>query len=221
LVEIRKRIGFDVFEQLHQAIIDQLERRTPPTDQTTGSDTTSATRQEQTTLADTPTETSTDNTELKSDAFIDDKQTSLTHQGRLLLDATVAEQAIRFPTDLSLLNESREISEGLIDELYALSSLTRKPRTYRKNARKDYLAIVKLRRPGYKKIRKGIKEQLQYLQRNLTTVEALLNRLPNRAIPLSPKRLKQYWVIQHVFSPSSSLFCEKWSFSALLAIKKI
>jgi hypothetical protein len=148
-------MGFDVFEQLHQAIIDQLERRTPPTDQTTGSDTSSATRQEQTSLADTPTETSTDNTEysLKSDAVIDDKQTSLSHQGCLLLDATAAEQAIRFPTDLSLLNESREISEGLIDELYALSSLTRKPRTY-----------------------------------------------PN---------------------PSSSLFCEKSSFCALLAIKNI
>jgi len=150
LVEIRRRMGFDVFEQLHQAIIDQLERRTPPTDQTTGNDTTSATRQEQTSLADTPTETSTDHTALKSNAVIDDKQTSLTHQGRLLLDATVAEQAIRFPTDLSLLNESREISEGLIDERYALSSLTRKPRTYLQNARKAYLAIVKRRRPGYK-----------------------------------------------------------------------
>ena len=206
LVEIRKRMGFDVFEQLHQAIIDQLERRTPPTDQTTGSDTTSATIQAQTSLSGTPTETSTDHTALNSDAIIDDKQTSLTHQGHLLLDATVAEQAIRFPTDLSLLNESREISEGLIDELYALSSLTRKPRTYRKNARKDYLAIVKLRRPGYSK---GIKAQLQYLQRNLTTVEALLNGLPNRAIPLSPKRLKQYWVIQHVFSQQADMYRHK------------
>ena len=31
LVEIRKRMGADVFEQLHQAIINQLEHRTPPT----------------------------------------------------------------------------------------------------------------------------------------------------------------------------------------------
>jgi hypothetical protein len=67
LVEIRKHLGFDVFEQLHQAIIDQLERRTPPTDQTTGSGTATATIQEQTSLSDTPTETSTDNTALKSD----------------------------------------------------------------------------------------------------------------------------------------------------------
>ncbi len=68
-----------------------------------------ATRQEQTSLADTPTETSTDHTALKSDAVVDEKPSALTHQGRLLLDATVAEQAIRFPTDLSLLNESNDL----------------------------------------------------------------------------------------------------------------
>ncbi|MDO9311656.1 MAG: hypothetical protein Q7T85_08155 [Nitrosomonas sp.] len=36
------------------------------------------------------------------------------------MNATVAEQAIRFPTDLSLLNEGREISEQIIDVLHAL-----------------------------------------------------------------------------------------------------
>jgi len=49
----------------------------------------------------------------------------LTHQGKLILDATVAEQAIRYPTDLSLLNEAREFSEQIIDRLYAKSALIR------------------------------------------------------------------------------------------------
>jgi archaellum component FlaC len=62
------------------------------------------------------------------------------------------------------------------------------------------LAIVKQRRPGPKKIRRGIKEQLQYLQPNLATVENLLNELSNPATPLSPKQLKQYWVIQYAYS---------------------
>ena len=39
-------------------------------------------------------------------------------QGKLIVDATVADQAIRYPTDLSLLNEAREFSEQLIDALY-------------------------------------------------------------------------------------------------------
>ena len=64
-------------------------------------------------------------------------------QGKLILHATVAPQAIRFPTDLSLLNEAREFSERIIDELYAKTTLKKKPRTYRQKARKAYLGIVK------------------------------------------------------------------------------
>ena len=207
LVEIRKRMGVNVFEQLHQAIIDQLERRSPPTDPTKNEANATSELTEHTRVAEDSTEAAVDIT--KSDVISDDKQQFITHQGRLLLDATVAEQTIRFPTDLSLLNESREISERLIDELYALSSLTKKPRTYRNIARSAYLAIVKQRRPGPKKIRRGIKEQLQYVQRNLATLESLLNELSNPAIPLSPKKLKQYWVIQHVYSQQAEMYRTK------------
>ena len=49
------------------------------------------------------------------------------HKGKMLVDATVCEQAIRYPTDMSLLNESREISKGLTDDLYKLSNLHKKP----------------------------------------------------------------------------------------------
>ena len=139
-------MGVDVFEQLHQAIINQLEHRTPPTDSVPNGACASTELTEHTSAAEASTEAVADSTEC--DVINDQKQQFITHQGRLLLDATVAEQTIRFPTDLSLLNESREISERLIDELCALSSLTKKPRTYRKIARSAYLAIVKQRRPG-------------------------------------------------------------------------
>ncbi|SDZ00362.1 hypothetical protein SAMN05421881_11451, partial [Nitrosomonas halophila] len=39
----------------------------------------------------------------------------------MIIDATVAEQAIRFPTDLGLLNEARELSEHIIDVLHEKS----------------------------------------------------------------------------------------------------
>ena len=47
------------------------------------------------------------------------------------------------------------------------------------------------------------------MQRNLTTVETLLNGLPSRAIPLSPKQLKQYWVIQQVYSQQVEMYSTK------------
>ena len=42
------------------------------------------------------------------------------NKGELLMDASVAPQAIAYPTDLNLLNDAREMSEKIIDELYCL-----------------------------------------------------------------------------------------------------
>lgn len=53
------------------------------------------------------------------------------YQGKLNLGATVVEQAIRYPTDLSLLNEARAFSEQIIDILYSKAKLKNIPRTYR------------------------------------------------------------------------------------------
>ena len=54
------------------------------------------------------------------------------NRGTLILDATCAPQAIRFPTDISLLNEARQNTEGIIDTLHAAGlTVGRKPRTYR------------------------------------------------------------------------------------------
>ena len=64
-------------------------------------------------------------------------QETPTHQGKLIGDATVVEQAIRYPADLSLLNEAHEISEQIIDTLHPLTGMGKKVRTYRRNARKD------------------------------------------------------------------------------------
>jgi IS5 family transposase len=82
------------------------------------------------------------------------------NHGKLILDATVAEQAIRYPTDPGLLNEARELSERIIDELHAKSNRAqrKKPRTYREIARKAYLSLVKLRRPSNRKRRAGISQ---------------------------------------------------------------
>ncbi len=96
----------------------------------------------------------------------------------MILDATVAPQVIRYPTDLSLLNEAREFSERIIDELHPKTDGKKKPRTYREKARKAFLAVVKQKRPTGKVRRRGIKQQLQYPRRNLGHIEHLLEYRP-------------------------------------------
>ena len=95
------------------------------------------------------------------------------------MDASCAPADIKFPTDLGLLNQAREKSEQLIDQLHghlrSKSGARKKPRSYRQNARRDYLSVAKQKRPGRKKIRKAIGKQLRYLRRNLGHIDGLLD----------------------------------------------
>jgi len=97
--------------------------------------------------------------------------------GRLLVDATACPQDIGFPTDIKLLNSSREELERMIDGLYDKDVHgSVKPRTYRKNARKSYLRIVQKRKKSKEEIRKGIGSQLRYVKRDITIVKRLLEK---------------------------------------------
>jgi len=102
------------------------------------------------------------------------------NKGKLLLDATCIPQDIRYPTDLSLLNEAREKTEGMIDRLHeANDKKGKKPRTYRKKARKEYLKIAKQRKKSRKELRRGIKKQLGYVERNLKIIGKLAEIIGN------------------------------------------
>jgi hypothetical protein len=57
-----------------------------------------------------------------------------------------------------------------------------------------------------KKLRSGIKKQLQYLCRNLQHIEVLVDALPGRAIPLTHSLLRKYWIIQHVYSQQEEMY---------------
>jgi hypothetical protein len=68
-------MGVDVFEQLHQAIINQLEHSNPPTDSTTGGDKASPELTKHTSEAEAAIEAAVDSTE--SEVISDEKQTPL------------------------------------------------------------------------------------------------------------------------------------------------
>jgi hypothetical protein len=96
------------------------------------------------------------------------------NRGQLIADATCTPADIAFPTDVSLLNEAREKSEAIIDAMHEpFIGIRKKPRTYRQKARKAYLAVAKQKKPGKKKIRKGIGQQLRYLKRNLGHIDRM------------------------------------------------
>jgi hypothetical protein len=205
-VEIRKRMGEAVFEGFHRAIIAAHEGQKPvkpepatPTESQVGVKPEVASSED--TSMTSPVETQ---------APANSEPTVPAHQGQLILDATVVEQAIRFPTDLSLLNEAREFSEQIIDTLCAHLKVEQKPRTYREKARSAYLGIAKQKRPGGKTLRRGIKQQLQYLRRNLRHIEQLLSAIPEGTpLPLPRWLLYRYWVIQQLYQQQWDMYQNK------------
>lgn len=141
-----------------------------------------------------------------------------TNKGSIKIDASVANQKIAYPTDGGLLNTAREESERLIDLLYEQSCSSKKPRTYRRVARKEYLAFSKQRKKRKSVVRKFIRKQLGYLNRNLARIETFLDHIeatkrtqdlegpyagmydphPYR-FPLSKTDQRIYWVLRELY----------------------
>jgi len=131
------------------------------------------------------------------------------NKGKLQMDATVAGAHIQYPTDLNLLNESREKSEAIIDGLYLKLSLNKKPRTYRRVARKRYLNVAKKKHKTHKEIRKGIKAQLGHLRRNLASIDKILEQNPLAENLLGKADYRYLPVIRELHRQQQEMYTEQ------------
>lgn len=151
----------------------------------------------------------------KKDSIEKVSEESLTEQkpkqnkGILIVDATVADQMIAFPTDLGLLSKSREESESIIDGLCKVLNINDKPRTYRRLARKQYLNVAKKKIKSKNEIHKALGQQLRYLSRNLKSINKLLDTKPGTSFPLEYRDQKIYWVIQHIYDQQTKMYKER------------
>jgi hypothetical protein len=130
------------------------------------------------------------------------------NKGTLKIDATVADQEIKYPTDLNLLNESRENLERIINLLYISSRDGVRPRTYRRKARKEFLLISKKRRKSNKEIRRGIKGQLQYIRRDLKITDTLLSK-PGKNVILENRDKKLLETIRQMYEQQKWMYENK------------
>lgn len=128
------------------------------------------------------------------------------HRGRVIYDATACPQDIAYPTDLDLLSDAREKSEHLIDLLYDRDVHKKKPRTYRKIARKKYLQTAQKKNKTHKAIRSAIGNQLRFLNRNLKSINKLLNSLASCSIPLEKRDYKYLLVINTLYQQQKEMY---------------
>ena len=125
------------------------------------------------------------------------------NDGTLILDATAAPADIRYPTDLSLLNECRENTEQMIDELWEGTGHNGHKTAYnRKKARAKYLKIAKQRNPRKKKIKQAVREQLEYVKKNLEAIDRLI---AESGTPMPPKRQLRLNTIREVIQQQKEM----------------
>ena len=184
LVHFRKRIGLDLVLAVNESVVQADMAPSPPSSQANASESNDD--------SDPPAPPSSGN------------------QGQLIVDASCAPADIHYPTDLDLLNQAREQSERLIDELYqqVAGCLPKKPRTYRRTARRDYLRIVKRRKKPRKLIRKGLRQQLNYVRRNLGHIDQLIEAGATLAA-LNPKEYKTLLVLHEVYRQQQHMYHHK------------
>jgi IS5 family transposase len=130
------------------------------------------------------------------------------NKGKLLLDATCTPADIHYPTDIRLLNDSREKLEEIIDELFeqVREPDEKRPRDYRRNAGKDYLAISKQRNKPEKTLQKAMGKQLRYLERDLKIIEKLIIVKQADMTILKKDLHRKYCTIRDVFQQQSEMY---------------
>lgn len=171
MVHFRKRISPEMLEKVNQAIIEKARKR-PPTPPSPSTD--------QATTRTSPSPNPPTHTT--------QPLTEQANSGKLLIDATCTPADITYPTDLKLLNEAREKTERIIDMLHpTMPTGSKKPRSYRKKARKDYLEVALNKKPRANKIRTAIGKQLRYIKRNLLHIHRMLDNGADL------QKLRKYW----------------------------
>ena len=108
------------------------------------------------------------------------------------------------------MNKARKQTEKIIDILYESRELTleKKPRTYRKKARKEYLKIAKKKRVKKEERDQEINNQLKYIRRNLAIIDKLI-KLGSSLLKLNKKDYKKLLVVAEIYRQQLYMYEEK------------
>jgi hypothetical protein len=183
MVDFRKRFGEEGMQRMGEAIaIASLQESEAAAEEPTDDASDPSTVGNSSMLTSCATTTSCGTTEPAESAA---------NCGQLIADASCAPADIRYPTDVSLLNEAREKTDEIIDELHApLVGKEPRPRTYRVKARRRFVAFTKKKKPGRRAIRQAKKQQLGFLRRSLQVIDRLLEN--PQALPLAGLSHRMY-----------------------------
>ena len=126
----------------------------------------------------------------------------------MLLDATVFPEAIKYPNDVGLLNDVRE---WLVRSIHKLGKAlgVKKPRTYKRKARQEYLKFAKKKTKTKKTIARAKKAMLQYVRRNLRQMWELIETARRRRKKVYQTVRKRLRVAEEIFRQQREMYVKK------------
>ena len=181
-VEIRKRVGKEIFDSLNVALIKSVSQE-----------------------KDEKHHKKKSKDDHRGDNLPPNK-------GKMQADATVADQYITYPTDNGILNQSRKQYEKIIDKLYELHGKQGvKPRTNRRVLDKNYLSYSKKRTKPKSAHRKMARKLLEALKRNRGHINKMLDLLEakSKRFPLNRKEQRMLWIIAVVYDQQKQMYDTK------------
>ena len=125
----------------------------------------------------------------------------------LLIDATVCESDITYPTDCGLLNKARQYCVVQIKELSKIVGT--KVRTYCRVAQKEYLNFTKRRQKTQQQIRQMQKSLLQYLRRNIRQMNELVEHSLEKGHVVSANILKNLEIVTNIYEQQQYMYENK------------
>lgn len=195
MTHFRKRLGKDVINEVNEIVTRHTSQSKDPEDKPPlGGD------------GDGPVICDQEQSEQESqeESLSNEKENS----GQLILDATCTPADIHYPTDLWLLNKSREALEEIIDVLHhPYVGDCKKPRTYRRIARQSYLNVDKKKQATAKLIRKAIGQQLRYIRRDIKIIERLAEK--SSLSLLSKRQYRNLLVSQEIYRQQLEMYQKK------------
>jgi len=216
LVAIRYRLGQDVMEEFNQLVLQQAGIIPSPSKDTAVQTSSSDNENSSSGTCSDVDENNANNKKkqgvepsnnIERNDSTGESSALPANSGTLLVDATVAEQQIEYPTDLKLLNGSREQLERMIEQVCKHGKL-RQPRMYKKKARQKYLTLAKKKKKTKKDIRKALRGQLQYVSRDIKYLNKLLEQHTTLKTVLNKRDWKLLQVIHEVYRQQQEMYTE-------------
>lgn len=179
MTHFRKRLPAEVINRFNEKVIE-LARRPPPED-------------------DPPPDGG-------DKPALDKKEPEPANAGTILMDATCAPADIKYPTDLNLVNDARELTEQLIDQLRKQqANPSPRPRTKSQICRRRYLEIIKHPKCGVVKRRSALRFLLNAVRRNLEFIDVFQHQVDS----ISESTMGQIRVIRMVHDQQREMLDRK------------